>query len=102
VIRGGFGITYDRINTDVIADAISNLPNVSTPRLVYGNLADIPGLRNQGGTSANSNAWGVDRSGNLPTVYITVSACSVTWAGRRRWTWLMSERWGAISCANTI
>jgi carboxypeptidase family protein/TonB-dependent receptor-like protein len=69
VLRGGFGITYDRINTDVIADAISNLPNVSTPRLVYGNLADIPGLRTQGGTSAISNAWGVDQSGNLPTVY---------------------------------
>ncbi|MBO0721527.1 MAG: carboxypeptidase regulatory-like domain-containing protein, partial [Blastocatellia bacterium] len=69
VIRGGFGITYDRINTDVIADAIANLPNVSTPRLVYGHLDDIPGLRNAGGTSAISNAWGVDQSGNLPTVY---------------------------------
>jgi hypothetical protein len=69
VIRGGFGITYDRLHTDVIADAISNLPNVSTPRLVYGRLDDIPGLRNTGGTRAISNAWGVDQSGNLPTVY---------------------------------
>ncbi len=69
VIRGGFGITYDRIHTDVIADAISNLPNVLTPRLFYGRLDDIPGLRTAGGTSAISNAWGVDRSGKLPTVY---------------------------------
>ena len=68
VIRGGVGITYDRIYTDVIADAIANPPNVLQPTIFYGRLDDIPSLRGSG-TLAIPTVWGVDSSGKLPTVY---------------------------------
>jgi Carboxypeptidase regulatory-like domain/TonB-dependent Receptor Plug Domain len=68
VVRGGVGITYDRIYTDVIADAIANPPNVLQPTLFYGRLDDIPSLRGSG-TLAVPTVWGVDTSGKLPTVY---------------------------------
>ena len=68
VLRGGVGITYDRIYTDVIADAIANPPNVTQPTIFYGRLDDIPGLRGTG-TLAIPTVWGADSSGKLPTVY---------------------------------
>ncbi len=38
VLRGGFGITYDRVDTDRIADAITNPPGISQATLSLGSL----------------------------------------------------------------
>jgi hypothetical protein len=69
VIRGGFGMSYDRIRGDVTIDGITNPPNVLQPTLFFGRLDDIPGLRSSGGFRAIPNVIGVDRGGELPTVY---------------------------------
>jgi hypothetical protein len=69
VIRGGFGITYDRIRGDVTIDGITNPPNVLQPTLFFGRLEDIPSLRSTGGFRAIPNVIGVDQGGELPTVY---------------------------------
>ncbi len=69
VIRGGFGITYDRIRGDVTIDGITNPPNVLQPTLFYGRLDDIPNLRNTSGVRAIPTVVGVDQGGELPAVY---------------------------------
>jgi len=69
IVRGGFGITYDRIRGDVTIDAISNPPNVLIPRLFFGRLDDIPSLRGTDGARAISNIIGISPDGDLPTVY---------------------------------
>jgi outer membrane receptor protein involved in Fe transport len=68
VVRGGFGITYDRIRTDVIADAITNPPTVLTPTLFYGTLQDIAGAASTGAL-AITQVVGMDEAGEVPTVY---------------------------------
>lgn len=68
VVRGGFGITYDRIRGDVTIDAITNPPNVLQPTLFFGRLNDIPNLRG-GGVQAIPSVIGIDPGGELPTVY---------------------------------
>ena len=68
VVRGGFGITYDRIRGDITIDAITNPPNVLLPTLFFGRLNDIPALRG-GGVRAIPSVVGVDPGGELPTVY---------------------------------
>ena len=69
VVRGGFGMTYDRIRGDVTIDAITNPPNVQQPTLFYGRLDDIPSLRGTGGVLAIPTVVGLDQGGELPTVY---------------------------------
>ena len=68
VLRGGFGITYDRIRTDVIADAITNPPTVLTPTLFYGRLQDLSGA-GSGSALAITQVVGMDQGGDVPTVY---------------------------------
>jgi hypothetical protein len=68
VVRGGFGMTYDRIRGDITIDAITNPPNVLLPTLFFGRLNDIPALRG-GGVRAIPSVIGVDPGGELPTVY---------------------------------
>jgi hypothetical protein len=43
VVRGGFGISYDRIDTDRIADAITNPPGIQVVTLSNGSLASLSG-----------------------------------------------------------
>jgi len=43
VVRGGFGISYDRYDTDRIADAITNPPGVQVVTLTNGALSDLAG-----------------------------------------------------------
>jgi hypothetical protein len=38
VLRGGFGVTYDRMDTDRIADAVTNPPGISQVTLSPGSL----------------------------------------------------------------
>lgn len=69
VVRGGFGMTYDRIRGDITIDGITNPPNVLQPTLYYGQLSDIPSLRGAGGVRAIPTVTGVDLGGELPTIY---------------------------------
>lgn len=69
VLRGGFGVTYDRINSDVTIAAITNPPNTFTPNLYFGRLDDIPSLRTAGGALAPFTLNAADTGGELPTVY---------------------------------
>jgi hypothetical protein len=67
IIRGGFGISYDRINGNVAFDQIQNPPGILSPVLRFGLLRDItPG---QTGVIAPSTVFGYDPEGHIPTVY---------------------------------
>ncbi|HKX30560.1 MAG TPA: carboxypeptidase regulatory-like domain-containing protein [Blastocatellia bacterium] len=67
VIRGGAGISYDRVQGNVAFDQIANPPTVLQPQLLYGRLADItPG---QSGLIGPSPVFGYARDGKLPTIY---------------------------------
>lgn len=67
VVRGGFGISYDRINGNVAFDQIQNPPGILQPVLRFGRLQDItPG---QAGVIAPSTVFGYDPEGHIPTVY---------------------------------
>jgi len=69
VVRGGFGITYDRINSDITIQTITNPPNTFTPNLYFGRLNDLASLSGTGGALAPLSIFGADTGGELPTVY---------------------------------
>lgn len=69
VVRGGFGVAYDRINSDVTIQTITNPPNTFTPSLFFGRLTDISGLSGAGGALPPLAIFGADKNGNIPTVY---------------------------------
>jgi hypothetical protein len=67
IIRGGAGISYDRVQGNVAFDQIANPPVVLQPQLLFGRLTDLtPG---QTGLIAPSNVFGYAREGKLPTIY---------------------------------
>jgi hypothetical protein len=67
VVRGGFGISYDRVQGNVAFDQIANPPTVIQPQLLYGRLSDLtPG---QSGLIGPSSVFGYAREGHLPTIY---------------------------------
>jgi hypothetical protein len=67
VIRGGAGISYDRVQGNIAFDQIANPPTVLQPQLLFGRLADLtPG---QTGLLAPSNVVGYALDGHVPTVY---------------------------------
>jgi hypothetical protein len=67
VIRGGAGISYDRVQGNIAFDQIANPPAVLQPQLIFGSLNDLtPG---QTGLLAPSNVVGYAREGHLPTIY---------------------------------
>jgi outer membrane receptor protein involved in Fe transport len=69
VVRGGFGISYDRVQGNIAFDQIANPPTVLQPQLLNGRLADLaPG---QAGLIAPSGVVGYALQGELPTVYST-------------------------------
>jgi Carboxypeptidase regulatory-like domain/TonB-dependent Receptor Plug Domain len=69
VLRGGFGITYDRVNSDVTIQTITNPPNTFTPNLYFGRLNEIPSLSATGGALAPLSIFGAETGGEIPTVY---------------------------------
>src|SRR6185503_11633846 len=67
VIRGGAGISYDRVQGNIAFDQIANPPTVLQPQLLFGRLGDLtPG---QTGLIAPSGVVGYARDGKLPTIY---------------------------------
>jgi len=67
VLRGGFGMTYDRYTTSDGSAAAGNPPLVLTPSLSNGYLQDIaPG---GGGVLGPATALGLDRAAKWPLVY---------------------------------
>ena len=88
VVRGGFGITYDRVDTDRIADAITNPPGISQvdaqprqPRLAGRRLAQRPRCPSQ----SNVVGYRARPEGARPST-ATASACSATSARASWWT----------------
>lgn len=68
VIRGGFGISYDRTRGDLTIDGITNPPNVLQPSVFFGRLNDIPSLGGSG-LKAIPAITTVDSGGELPAIY---------------------------------
>jgi hypothetical protein len=69
VIRGGFGISYDRIDTDRVADAITNPPGIRVVTLSNGNLADLAGAGRSDLLPVSGDVVGYRREQKVPRVY---------------------------------
>ena len=67
IVRGGFGTTYDRYQSDITGNAPSNPPFVESPTLQFGFLQDIqPG---GGGALSPSAIRTVERNSDFPAIY---------------------------------
>ncbi|HTM50156.1 MAG TPA: carboxypeptidase regulatory-like domain-containing protein [Bryobacteraceae bacterium] len=66
VVRGGFGISYERVQANVMLAQLSLPPNITVPRLFYGQLADLKG---SSGALAPVNLVGYSRDGKIPNIY---------------------------------
>jgi hypothetical protein len=67
VVRGGAGISYDRVQGNLTFNQLENPPTVLSPTLFFGQLSDIrPG---SGGALGPLAANGYHRDGFLPTIY---------------------------------
>ena len=69
VVRGGFGISYDRIDTDRIADAITNPPGIQVATLSNGTLASLSGAARSDLVPIYGDVVGMPDSVKVPTVY---------------------------------
>jgi hypothetical protein len=58
VVRGGFGISYDRYDTDRIADAITNPPGIQQVTLSNGLLSDLAGASRSDRIPTQANVVG--------------------------------------------
>jgi outer membrane receptor protein involved in Fe transport len=67
VVRGGYGIFYDRYQSGITGFGATNSPLVLNPTLFFGRLQDIQS--GGGGTLSPSAITGVDRGGEWPTIY---------------------------------
>jgi hypothetical protein len=67
IVRGGFGITYDRYRSDVTGNSAQNQPFVLNPTLNFGFLQDIQSAG--GGALSPSSVTGTDKGGDWPAVY---------------------------------
>ena len=78
VVRGGFGISYDRSRTDQDNNEAQAPPNVLTPVLYYGSLANINSAAANGarGTIGLTAVSPADRT---PSIY------SLTWGFNATW-----------------
>jgi hypothetical protein len=69
VVRGGFGITYDRVDTDRIADAITNPPGISQATLSLGSLDSLASASRSDILPTQANVVGYAQDQKVPTVY---------------------------------
>src|SRR5262245_35615021 len=67
VVRGGFGVTYDRYRSDISGIGASNPPYVINPVLNFGFLKDLQS--GGGGALSPSAIAGVDREGDWGAIY---------------------------------
>ncbi len=66
VVRGGFGITYDRSGTNIQFGTVTNPPTVLRPTLSFGRLDD---LATGSAALGPPNVTGFATGGQVPTVY---------------------------------
>ncbi len=66
VLRGGYGISYERVQANVMLGQLNSPPTNIIPRLFFGSL---PELRGQSGTLAPVNIQGYARDGKVPNVH---------------------------------
>ena len=69
VVRGGFGVSYDRIDTDRIADAITNPPGIQVATLSNGSLSDLSSAARSDLLPVSGDVVGYRRDQKVPTVY---------------------------------
>src|SRR6185436_3214202 len=69
VVRGGFGISFDRVDTDRIADAITNPPGIQVATLSNGSLQDLAGAGRIDLLPVYGDVVGYRREQKVPTVY---------------------------------
>src|SRR5262245_12487173 len=67
IVRGGFGVSYDRVQGNIAFDQIANPPTVLQPQLLNGRLGDI--IPGQTGLIGPSGVVGYALDGKLPTIY---------------------------------
>src|SRR5215469_15632129 len=71
VLRGGFGMSHDRAQGNLIFNTVFNNPAVvQTPQVAANNLAGLPSLSGTNtSVQGDKNIIGADRDGHVPTVY---------------------------------
>ncbi len=70
VLRGGFGMTHDREQGNLIFNTVFNNPAlVKTAQVPAGNVADLPTSSASFGNSVLGGILGAARDGKVPTVY---------------------------------
>jgi hypothetical protein len=73
ILRGGFGMTHDRTQGNLIFNTVFNNPAVvETPSVAAGNIVDLPSLSTSSSeipVQSDNNIVGAARDGKVPTVY---------------------------------
>jgi Carboxypeptidase regulatory-like domain/TonB-dependent Receptor Plug Domain len=71
ILRGGFGMSHDRAEGNLIFNTVFNNPAVvQTPQVAANNLAVLPSLSGTNtSVQGDKNIIGADRDGHVPTVY---------------------------------
>jgi hypothetical protein len=71
IVRGGFGMSHDRAQGNLIFNTVFNNPAVvQTPQVAANNLANLPSLSGTNtSVQGDKNIIGADRDGHVPTVY---------------------------------
>ncbi len=71
IIRGGFGMSHDRAQGNLIFNTVFNNPAVvETPQVAANNLANLPSLSGTNNSvQGDKNIIGAARDGHVPTVY---------------------------------
>ncbi|HVZ18183.1 MAG TPA: carboxypeptidase regulatory-like domain-containing protein [Terriglobales bacterium] len=73
VLRGGFGMTHDRTQGNLVFNTVFGNPAmVVTPGVSSGNIADLPSMAQQAQAGMNqplSGIYGAAPNGKVPTVY---------------------------------
>ncbi|HUO24344.1 MAG TPA: carboxypeptidase regulatory-like domain-containing protein [Candidatus Aquilonibacter sp.] len=70
ILRGGFGMTHDRTQGNLIFNTVFNNPAVvETASVGAGNVTDLPTLQSSFGNGVLGNILGAARDGKVPTVY---------------------------------
>jgi len=71
IVRGGFGMSHDRAQGNLIFNTVFNNPAVvETPQVAANNLANLPSLSGTNNSvQGDKNIIGAARDGHVPTVY---------------------------------